>query len=65
MAVGEGDKVKNDSNFTPGRVVVIVKANLEMRNFFSFFWDFYFFINIVTRVEKHHSSISLSKNMIF
>lgn len=41
MAVGEGDKVKNDSDFTPGRVTEMLK-NLEMRNFFSFFWDFYF-----------------------
>lgn len=62
--VGKENKVKNDSNATPGRVMVILKANVNKEFFFPFPRIFYFYTNIITiRVRKHHFPISPSKNI--
>lgn len=54
MAMGEGDKV-NDSNFTPGRVMVILKANLDVEPFFLFLKFLFFHKHCNKKEEKHHS----------
>lgn len=40
--MGEGGKVKNDSNFTLKRVMVILKANLDEELFFLFLGFLFF-----------------------
>lgn len=64
MTMGEGDRV-NDSNFTPERVMVLLKANLDVDLFFLFL-KFLFFHKHCNKKEEKTSfpKTSPSKNTL-